>query len=509
MRWIVVSPGALLSLSLACGPETVAEAPVERACPITEPIRLVAAPASFEPEEDAWYGVYAFGDDVLFTMQRFDDPGREYWHYNRCTGDLRPYPPLAPGLHNPYVIEGDAGRIVVANDDDGRSFVVDRLDDPAWDDPRPVLGLPEGARPALGGSRGAYATFFHHWSHDDGNPLRHLSGAAGIGASTYGLYTHGGDPEVPALKVSDTLLAAYAFGEGRTLVHEEGGEVHLVDALTGARELVLTGVRHLAYGFDERTLIWQAIGDDIAEPIYLHTLESGSDIQIAINDFTALSWGRELGHQDAGEWRYTSDRAIAAMIGPEGRFVAAVRIATGESLAIPPHVDFGFSVEGEFILRVADAPDQVLALWDPGSGRVREWYRGPPERKASLYGVDGERIDYFIEDEDAEIAGTGALWRVDLTTGEREVLLESIAWATLLGDARYLVGVDQTRIDGPPLGEGIHRAYYQRDLWLREVGGASTLIAEKVTQMAPIVDEGTLYFDAHGPEPGLWAYPAK
>jgi len=154
------------------------------ACPITAPTRLVAAPEDFEPAEDVWYGLYAFGDDILFTFDRYDDPAREHWRLDRCTGALETYPSLVPGLHNPYVIDTPNGRVLYANDDDLRPHVIDRFDEPGADEARPVLGLPDSSSGVSFSSR-PFAPFFDFSIPSASEEL--ILGAAGLGGRTYGI----------------------------------------------------------------------------------------------------------------------------------------------------------------------------------------------------------------------------------------------------------------------------------------------------------------------------------
>ncbi|MBZ5710999.1 hypothetical protein [Nannocystis pusilla] len=492
----------MLLITTACGPDAPAEPDGEAACPITAPTRLVAAPADFEPAEDVWYGFHGFGEDILYTFDRHDDPDREYWRLNRCTGDVEPYAPLAPGLHNPYPLETPNGRVLYGNDAEGRPFVLDRFDVAGDDEPRPVLGLPDGAAfvtlPRLGMR---YNKFF-----DLGTSQAELIyDAAGLGARTFGLYVHHGEPDVPAVRLSETILAHFEVDATQLLIHEDSGEVHRVDAMTGERELLLTGVRYAAYGYDGRTLVWQAIGDDIAEPVYLRELETGSDVQIAVNDFAARSWNRGP-EFETGRWYYTDDHAVAAMIGPDGWFVAAASTDTGEALAVPEHIGHRGSVAGYFALLLADPVDEVWAIWDPLTGDVREWYRGPLANPR-LIKVDGDLVEYYIYDADDSLNGT--VWRVDLRTGERAQRFAGIgSYPLQLDDSRYLVHVNRGTLEAPP-GDGhgtispVARDWSIIDL----AAGASTPIAARISGAYGVPDEGMVYLDAHGPDPGVWAYP--
>lgn len=492
---------ALVLALFACGPERPDEPVVEAICPVTAPTRLVAAPPDFEPAEDAYYGLYRFDDDILYTFDRLDDPEREYWRLNRCTGEAEPYPALAPGLHGPFVIHTPGGRILYGNDDAGRPYVIDRFDEPGADVARPVPGLPDGV--TFLGSSGPSASFFLFAWADGTSGLD----AAGIGAGTYSLYVHHGDPDVPALRLSDRLHSAYYFDDQHSLTHEENGEVNIIDEATGARELVLTGARYLSYGFDERTFIWQAMGDDAVEPVYLHRLDTGEDVQIAVNDFAAMSWSRGE-HFETGTWTYADrrDPVAAAMIGPDSRYVAAVRLDTGEALEIPEHLEGRGSYAGQFMLSRASDAGEVEVFWDPLTGQVREWYRYTTEGRASLLFRDGDLVEYFVHDPDDYLVGS--LWRVDLATGEAVLLLEDAGtYPSRINKTQYLVKTSHGRIAGPPTGEPGFPSYELNDLELVDVvSGERSPVAERISTRIGI-PEGIVFFDAFGPEPGLWAHP--
>ncbi|WAS97972.1 hypothetical protein [Nannocystis punicea] len=491
MRSPALVASVLLLAVPACGPESPAPEPVgEAACPILAPTRLVAAPAGLEPAADARYDLHGFGDDLLFTFDRADDPDREYWHLNRCTGDLEPYPSLAPGLRDPYVINTAAGRVLYATDDDGRPFVLDRLDVPGADEARPVLGLPDSAfpQPVLPSSR--HAPFYvTHRAQDAEHPVVI---AAGLGGETSSLYVHDGDPEAPALKLSDTLIYQRRLDDSHILVHEDSGELHRVDLTTAERELLFDGARHVAFVSD-RSLVWQAIGDDVAEPVYLHDLDTGEDLQIAVNDFAALSWNRGgLDDHDAGRW-YASPGGVAAMLGPGGPFVVALRLDTREFVDIPPHRRVRGGFADHYRLTVGDGDENIEALWDPLTGSVREWYRGPVERTPVPYTLDGDRLDYFVRQ--VGDWNTGSLWRRDLATGEATELLTDIG--------SYPLPLDETLY----LTRRLHSDLFVDLRLVDSATGSVTPIADRIADLRVFPDEGIVYLDVHGPDPGLWAYP--
>jgi hypothetical protein len=493
---------ALLFAPIACGPGAPDVPAVEVACPVTAPTRLVAAPANFEPAEGTHYAVHGFGDDILFTFDRHDDPDRTYWRLNRCTGELAEYPSLTPGLHRPFVIDGPDGRVLYGSDDAGHPYVIDRFDDPGADEPRPVLGLPDEGD-LLGGSDGTHATFMHFWTF---NPDGSIFNAAGVGAATYAIYTHLGDPAVPAFPLSDRLVRAFYFDETHTLAHEDSGEVSLIDETTGERRFVKTGVRYLGHGFDRRSFIWQAIGDDIAEPVYLHRLDTGEDVQIAVNEFAASSWGRGA-NVYAGDWHYSDagDAFAAAMLGPDERYVTAVRLDTGEAIEIPEHVEALGSFDGQFRLILASDAGEVEAFWDPRNGDVRVWHRNPGERPA-LRSIDGDLVEYFVQDPDD--SAVGSLWRVDLATGEAVRLLADVASASRINATQYFVERPRGRIEAPQDGGSGSLVAKVRDFELVDIAtGERSTIVERVSAVFGLADEGFGSIDAFGPDPGLWAFP--
>lgn len=457
------------------------------------------------PAEDVWYGLHVFGDDILYTFDRHDDPGREYWRMNRCTGVVEPYPALTPGLHNPYLVNTLNGPVLYANDADARPYIVDRWDEPGADEARPVPGLPTSVVFGPNGPVKRVADFFVFgtWS-GSGKTLFH---AAGVGARTYAIYKHGGDPEAPAVLLSDRLIHAYFYDETHSLILEDSGEVHRVDELTGERELVQTGVRSLDYGDGQRSFIWQAMGDDSVEPVFLHDLATGQDVQIAINDFAAASWNRGE-TTDAGEWVYSdhTNPAAAAMIGPDDRFVAAVRLDTGEAIAIPEHLKQHGSTWGYLRLLLATDAGEVEALWDPRTGAVREWYSGP-EKRPLLLRLDGDRLEYFLPGD--EEYWVGSYWRLDLANGEAVRLLTDVAPFPLkINEHQYLVEHVRAGLDGPPSGDLGGPSHDLSDYVLVDVdSGVSTPIAERVSGRAIVYDEGMMFVDAFAPEPGLMAHP--
>ena len=500
-----LSIAAVCTLLVACR-EPVGGGPPEalaEACAITEPTRVVAAPPGFVADPDAWYGLHVLGDHVLFTFDRFDAPDRVYWRFDRCTGELAPFPALAPGLHNPHAITTADGLVVYANDGIGRPYILGPLDGADDHEARPVPGLPERLR---GGASGLVSPSpFQLFS--EAHPSEHGAYAAGIGGATTTWYRHDGDPDVPAVALGEFVLFRGVAGEfGQYHVLYDDGELHRLDVLSGDSERLLDGVRHFQPLGQQHKIAWQELGDDLVETIYVHDFATGDDLAIAVNDFAQQSWLRDPEQSDLGTLRVSAGGDLLAQLGPDRVLLKVVRTTDAESFAVPEHLRFiGFTGE-QIIFLTGDDPERVLVLWDPVGGGVREWYRGP-EVTVALHRVDGDRVEYFQADPGD--SATGTLWRVDLGTGERERLLVRTTWNPLeLADGRYFIAFDRKILLGPPLSGSSFIAESTRDLKLVDPGDSLyTAIADDVTAYALIPDEGLVYLAPQGPAPGVWVHP--
>lgn len=497
---------ALPVLVAACQePEPRVPEALAAACPIAEPARLVAAPPGFVADLDTWYGLHVFGDHILFTFDRLDDPRRAYWHLDRCTGELAPYPSLAPGLHNPYAIAAAGGRVLYANDHLGRKYLVDRLDDPGDDEAALVPGLPQETDFSAFTADSPYP--FAHFSQSHGDPT--LWGAAGLGGYVRTIYVHTGVDGEPARELAvDVVEFSPVRGgdfDGPFYLHHDSGELHRVDPITGAGELLLTGVRHFTrlHGLDK--VIWQEIGDDQLETIWLRDLASGEDLAIAVNDFAQQSWGRDFERFGLGRVFTDRDAAVAVLPGPDGALVAAARTDTGAAVDLPPHLEFAGGSGDEFDLVLAREPELVRALWRPLTGELREWYRGPDADLTLVYRGD-DRVEYFAEEPGDR---GGDVWRVDLASGERERLLGPFARRpTRLDDDHYLVTLPLRDLPGPPFDGSAYASASAYDLKLADIpAGLYTPIADDVTAYRPIAGEGVVYLAPGGAEPGVWVHP--
>jgi hypothetical protein len=481
---------ALLAACLDRPPETTADA-----CPLTERVLLAAAPAKFEPTPGTYYDFFADGDHLLYTFDPPTDPGRTYWHKQRCGGEPEKFPSLLPGLHHPFTIDTDGGPLLYARDADNNTFVVDRLDDPAADVPRRVLDLPPEATLLYYRSGRRYAWFGYAT-----RAVEDITGAAAVGASTFAYYTHAGDPDVPAAVVGVSIVDT-DLRDDHLLVLDDDGVLRRFDPFTGDDELLISGVRSFQRWSGDR-LIWQAIGDDVAEPVYLRDLATGTDLQLAVNELAAASWGRTPEDGSVGTWFGTDD--IAAMRGFDRTLALAVRTDTGAAVPIPAHVRFESTFDHELVLVLPDPEDHVEALWHPLTGEVRELYRGPLD--PTILWFDGERAEYTVPDPGED--GLHSLWRVDLATGERtELLTKSPGSFSRREDGRYLLWSLSDFVDLPPLGDFNFSVSAGDIAYFDPETGVRHPLADAVVYPAVYPDEGLVVLDVHGPEPGVWAVP--
>lgn len=487
-RWLALS-------LLACDPAPAAPAPGPAdACAATSPVRLAAPPAGWRPEATYQYRFRLLGDRIAYTFDPPDLPDRTFYTIDRCGGAPARLP-LPPGseLAGLQLLDTADGPVLYARDAAGVQHLVDRLDVPGDDPPRPVTGLPPGLPANVHPGFVLFAGVSEHGT---------VSGAAGFGDAAYhfSFYTHAGDPDRPAVHLGDDIVD-YAFMGDRMLLLHEDGALRDIDPRTGDGEPLLTGVRAIDLSFDDRRLVWQALGDDLAEPVHLLDLDTGDDREIAVNEFTAQSWGRDPAQAGSvGTWFFTLDSGVAVMIGPDARLVAAVRTDTGEALPIPEHTAWqSASGDDALILRLSLDGQPAEAAWTPRSGGLRVFYRGPADPRLRFN--DGARLEYFLPDPaDPEF---GALHRVDLASGRSVRLAPRVGEGSRrLGDGRYLA---VARTGFIYTAEGV---YFAHDLDLFDPNTQVYFpLAAAVDDWTLVRDQGVFYVDARGPEPGLWLHP--
>ncbi len=472
----------VLACVLGCNdaPAPVAPEGPADACPLEEPVRLAAPEPGWQRDPQLLnYSFSRVGERWLYSFDPISGADVRYWLVDRCGGEPELLAELPTTLFGLDVVELEAGLTIYARDLAGGRHLVDRVARGGRDGPLAVPGLPVTAYhlTAVGGR----ALFL---SRDD--PASELSGAAAIGAGTQSVYSHDGDPEHAVLTLGLKVVRAAARGD-RELLLDELGVLREVDVRTGASTELLTGVRSFSLSPDDRTLVWQAIGDDVAEQIYLRDLEGGGELPLTVNDFAATSWGRDPESPRAGWWQWTDDAGVALQIGPGELLVGAFDSATGELLEVPEHTDFGPSWERDFGLVLEAGGEREELVWDPRSGATRTWYRGPAGVDPIPRRIDEVTLEYFLPEVVDPM--NGSLWRVDLETGEARALVPRVN--------RNYVRVDAAR-------------YLVRRHDLALVDAESQIyrtVAASVDDWEYVSDQGVIWLDSEGAKPGLWAAP--
>jgi hypothetical protein len=103
---------------------------------------------------------------------------------------------------------------------------------------------------------------------------------------------------------------------------------------------------------------------------------------------------------------------------------------------------------------------------------------------------------------------TGSQWRVDLATGEAELLLADIRYASRINATQYYVERPRSDIEGPQDGGLGYLVHELSDLELVDMTtGERTRIVSRVSDRVGLAGEGIAFLDAFGLDPGLWAYP--
>ncbi len=155
---------------------------------------------------------------------------------------------------------------------------------------------------------------------------------------------------------------------------------------------------------------------------------------------------------------------------------------------------------------LADPTDHVDALWTPDTGDLVVWHRGPTTPKFKYQDPAGW-ADVLIPDPGRP--ELGRLVRLDLTTGVTTDLLPRLSTTSgRVRDDLYVEQTPQTSIDVPIDGLGSSLGGRAYGLRFADVAtGIFYPIADDITGVAAIPDEGLVYLDAHGPDPGVWAVP--
>lgn len=443
------------------------------ACTISERVRLVAPPEGWSVEQYGDYDFYVLEDFILYSFDEREDPERLFHRLDRCTGESTPFPSFTPGMQNPFIDNTPAGRVMYAHRGQ-EYYVVDRLDEPGDDEPQKIAGLPRPGFLDLNLYNDGSLPYAFFWR-------------------DYAVYTHAGDPKAPALRVAEDVTTSVPYPDEILVLDPSTGDVRIVDPFTGASELALTGAQHShiidpGESADEARVLWQPLG---VEELRIRRIGDGTDVLLTIDpalvDASKVGWWPGSGHVVL-----FSDSEFT-------QIVAAVDSETGATIDVPAHVAFDADLLPWLDLTLADGDEVVGAAWNPNTGALHEWYRGPGPAP-SLQVADATHADYYVAEQPEQLHPVGSLWRVEFATGERRVIVPRISpWRRpVTGDTELVefdVGPENA---GPRL----------RDLEYIDVeAGLVTPIAEAVADVAAVPDEGVIWLDAHGAAPGLWVAP--
>jgi hypothetical protein len=480
-RTLAAAPPVILALA-ACQPDEDAPASV---CPRTGPVRLAAPPDGWAFDPAAEPKVLDIEDGRIAYTYDARDPAY-HWQLDVCGGEPeRALDDSVPYRTHLYTSIDD---VTYYLNELTQEVLVERDD---LDEPQVLAGLPPGAWDAESWQGSVLLTA----RRTAGNGSTH---AAGIGANTRVLYGHDADPSHPAVFLADEVVRYDSAGVDLLALRDDGELLH-VDVETGAPTTLVTGVR--AFYTSAPYLIWQELGDDVAEPVYLRNLDTGSEHMLLVNDFCQRSWGRDpdFPGSNFGAWRFDYEAGLAARSGPGYQLGAMHRLADGAALEFPAH-DRWVSWKDGAVLLETDEPGDIVSfeLWDPVTSAEHVWYHGPRADRPAFLTYDGDGLEYLrYTDRAAEL---GSLWRYELASGEhREVLPRLRSHFARLDDGRYLVHFPTPGVDG---------AY---DLVVIDRDTRSyTTFAGRASSPRSFALDGQLafaYFDLHGPEPGLWVTP--
>ncbi|PCC72475.1 hypothetical protein SAMN02745121_01652 [Nannocystis exedens] len=482
-RPILAAPLIALAVA-ACQPDEPASL-----CPLTGPVRLAAPPDGWAFDPAAEPEVLGVEDGrIAFTYDERD--ATSHWQIDACGGEPeRVEEDAIPYREQLRTLDTPAGEVTYYLDELTQKILVDRDDLP---EPQVLAGLPPADyRADYWPDRIVFVR-----NEKPGTPTGY---AAGLGMATYTLYSHDGDPAQPALFLADGVVRSDRHGLDLLALRDDG-ELRRVDVDTGETTILLTGVR--AFSVSSPSLIWQEMGDDVAEPVYLRDLDTGSERPLLINDFCQRSWGRDpdFPGSNYGSWGFDHETGLAGLSGPGYKLAAMHRLADGAALEIPAHDQWEIWDDGIVVFETFEPGETVsFKLWDPVTGAEHVWYRGAFADSPAFLAHDGDGIDYLVfTDRDAWL---GSLWRYDFASGRHaEVLPRMSYYHSRLDDGRYIVRFPSSDLDG-----AVDLVVIDRDT------GSYTTLAERAHSPWPLrTDEDQLayaWLDLLGPEPGLWMTP--
>lgn len=491
-KLVVLSVSAPLLLA-ACSEDNAPE-PTTDVCPISGPTLVLSPPDGWQPDKyESNASVQAIGDRLMYSFGDLPVGGDVYLR-DLCGGEPELVLDHTRGIRSDLVLDGPAGRVLYG-DADGVLYIVDRLDEPGADAPKPIAGLPSllsGGGTAV--ERHAHGPVFR-FPGSAGDP--DIYGIAGLGAATSELWTHNGIPDAPAVLLGTDVIHHAPVGE-QLWLHTDDGRVRLYDQPTGDETLVAEGARYataLMFG-DRMHALVQDIGDDQAETVRLVDIETGDSRPVTINDFTQSSFGRDAEHGGAGRWTTLQKGAdsFIGLRGPDGALIEGYTVATLAPVDLPDHIGVTGPLGAPWVNLILDDPnDFVVAAWDPFTGSVQEWYRGSNQEFAArnFYWFEGQ-VQYREELSDR-------LYRIsalDITTGTTTIVIPEV------GDSHHRLPDGRVLTD-LPVGE-----FNAEVVLFDPMTQAYTTVVDETRRWQYVADPGLIiYTDYMGPEPGVWATP--
>lgn len=489
-------------LFIACGDDTAGADPTDDVCPVHEPSRLIAAPDDWEADEYELNFQNTVVDDRLLYSFAAPTPNWAFGDVflrDLCGGEPELVLAAERGIQAGTVLEFPQVGKVLYGFKGKNMYVVDRLDEPGADTPKPVAGLPldspQGAWVVESRQQRPLFVRLGQLPADPDGPRP--AQAAGIGAATRMIVSLGATPDAPALQLGDDIVNYFDLDD-RLVFHADDGRVFLYDPITTVQTPLVDNARwvgRVSLG-DRRFLLIQDIGDDQSEQVCLVDLATDQQRPVTVNDFTQASFGRAPKQPRAGTWTGHSyaGRAVIALNGPDGGLSEAYDVATLDPLELPDNRGaFGIAGAPWMPLILPDAVDTVLAAWDPGTGAVTEWYRGPRPAflDTTLTWNDG-KLEY-TEEVSREIYRDV---QRDLASGETTVVLPRRGgqWYDL-EDGRVLTAFALEDHD------------YEVKLIDRATAAETTLVPRTRSWSYDVDQALVLYTDFVDAEPGLWATP--
>lgn len=398
------------------------------------------------------------------------------------------------GLSGAFTLAGPEGLLAVGQRLETNELVLlDRLDVPGVDIPRPMVTLPKSdSVSALLGDALVLCS-------GDGcqSAVELTSRVAGRGLPNLDLMIYPGPEglEAPPVELARGLVWHEWVTVGPVSLYglsESGDLLKLAGEGEDGAGILQTGVRFASLPRGGDQLLWQAQGDGQNEPVFLRTLATGVDVSLGVNDFTAVSWDPDLSSpmSDTGTWIWT-DTAVA-LIGVEGTLVRAHARTDGALLAPPPAHDRypyrNIQSHNLFFLTVETGSERAHLAWDPLAGTTHEWLRTASDDVLPIDVTAG--VLYGRIDRDT---GEGA-WMLDrLAGGPAEVLLSGIGPNGFEFPAGQwilsLKGKTQGTVD-------LHR--------FDPVTGDHSLLAESATYWRPADGTRLVYTIVDGPDAGVW-----